>query len=390
MLIFALQSQHPGSYTLQQLGSYFEELPARLGQSSALDAVVECFVTSYARRYLPSTEQSSSDRATELAVYGNAVRTLREALYDPFAQDCEETLCAALSLFLYEFFMQEPSRQCISLAGGVSSILKAWGPTRIRSRFALTLFESHYITIIAHSLVFGKECFIADPGWEKVFQACPTIESEERAIWLTLARIPRFLDNVRKVSNGASDTLQVIKQGHHLRQLVATLSLYHSKDLLRASVYEQAPEPYEGSPPAPVIDDSNTPSVYDIVARNAFLRAGLIAVNTALRRIGDSDIDTFIEDQQNSDWLCRTMPVAERLGVLNGGYFTLAAVGAFGLSNDHQKQILTTTVSRLLRKGAYHDTDDTVSAEHYHTTYVGLQNMHDVMTGGPIPIERPI
>ena len=372
------------AFQLLQLGSFFEELPARLGHHVALDAVIECFVTSYARQYLPALLVTQNiGPSTELVAYGTAVNALRQELERCGAHDSEETLCAALSLFMYEYFCQQPSRQCIILAGGVSSIFKAWGPSRIRSSFALKLFESHYKTIITHGMVFGKDCFLHEPGWETVFRDSLESEAEERVVWLLLARIPDFLADVRsQVTAGFSDATAALTKGRHLRGLALLLDDEISKTLLEPEIFHVAPELYEGLHQPSCDGGLETKNTHEVVGRISQLRAGLLMVDAGLRRLGDSDPERLREEHYLTGWLFRTTPVARRFGMVDGAFYTLAGGAAFGASSEKQRKEIAVTVAYLVRKCA--DTEH-LSQDQYIGSYLGLQFMYDTMTGCPVP-----
>ena len=140
-LLHALYSGDPWGLRLQDFGLYFVDLPHRLGQNRALDAAVDTFLHSY--QCMQRGEKIP--RPSELVRYGNAIRLLREVMSTPDQATTPDTLCAALLLYQYEVMKRQPGTlSIITLAGGVSVMLEAWGPTRIKSRFEYCLFMSHF------------------------------------------------------------------------------------------------------------------------------------------------------------------------------------------------------------------------------------------------------
>ena len=324
LLIYALTSQASTSFDLRHFGAYSEELPARLGRDEALDAVVECFITSYAlRRLIPAQRDTQS--SLELVAYGRAVKTLRENLVLSSAQDSEETLCAALLLAIYEFFLQKPIVACVSLAGGVASILRAWGPSGITSTFRLSIFEVQFVGILTHALIFGTDCFLAAPGWDLVFQACPTLSDVGRQLWLTIAHIPHFLSDVREVSSTrAEPRLSILQRGDQLRLQALGLEDQAAAALSKGCVYHTTPELYGGQLPPPPGCPSDVDSCRKVVFRVVWVRLALVMINDALRRLCYTDEVRFGEEKRASEWLYRTMVLAVRLGPINASFCTVA------------------------------------------------------------------
>lgn len=378
-LIYALSYPASVTFTLQHFGSYFEDLPARLGRDEALDAVVECFITSYAHRQFKQAE-SYPQRSLELLAYGTAVKALRKAMALPLSQDCEETLCAALLLYLYEFFLQRPTVTCVTLAGGVTSIFQAWGPSRIISTFTLAIFEAHFISMISHALFFGTECFLATPDWATVFQASPNLSELEIELWRTIVHIPQFLSDVREsLSNQRPPMPPILQRGDQLRLQVLDLEHQTTAALSEGCVYHIAPELYEGQLPVPPETPSDVESSREIIFQVVFARAALIMINSALRRLHHTNEVRLHEAERASEWCFRTMALAVRLGPVNGSFCTLAGAAAFGLSDASRRERIAVSLTKWLG-------DDPQSALPAQSSayYAGLQRMYNAITGGPI------
>jgi hypothetical protein len=315
-------------------------------------------------------------------MYGEAIQALRNAVQDVYVQECENTLCASLSLFLYEFFLQKPSLQCITLAGGVSSIFEAWGPSRITSEFALSLFESHYKTMISHAMLFGRDCFLGEPGWEDVFMKCPSVEADDRELWPLLARICNFLQTIRQVeATNCSQYADLVAQGLRLRKTALRLESSISKRLWRPEVFEVAPELYSGPPPKVKAGAVCTKHTHELIEVVVYARSAVLMVDGALQRLGETDAEMLDEQCSLTEWLCTTMPVAFRLGPGKGSYNTVSGAAAFGLSSERQRKLVATYCACLIGKGAR---PDDLTHEQFLSSYRGLFNMNDVMTGGRV------
>ena len=140
-LLHALYSGDPWGLRLQDFGLYIVDLPQRLGQNKALDAAVDTFLHSY--QCMQRGEKIL--RQSELVRYASAIKLLREVVSTPDEATTSETMCAALLLYQYEVMKRQPTTVCVmTLAGGVSAILEAWGPTRIKTQFEYGLFMSHF------------------------------------------------------------------------------------------------------------------------------------------------------------------------------------------------------------------------------------------------------
>jgi hypothetical protein len=382
LLIQILACEKPSrGWTLQQLGPYFSKVPSRLGCNPALDAVTGCLTASYARRYLPHLVPKIR-ASCEFIAYGEAIQALRNAVQDVYVQECENTLCASLSLFLYEFFLQKPSLHCITLAGGVSSIFKAWGPSRITSDFALSLFDSHYKTMISHAMLFGKDCFLGEAGWVDVFTKCPSVEADDRELWPALARICNFLQTVRQVqARDCYRCTDVVAEGRRLRKTALLLESSISKRLSRPEVFEVAPELYSGPPPNVEGGAICTKHTHELIEVVVYARSAVLMVDGALQRLGETDAAMLSEQCSLTEWLCATMPVAFRLGAGKGSYNTVSGAAAFGLSSERQRKLIATYCACLIGKGAR---PEDLTHEQFLSSYRGLCNMNDVMTGGRV------
>lgn len=76
----------------------FYLIPARLGNSSALDLAVRCLTV----HHLGITEGNEDIVLHGRIAYGKALSSLQRAIYDPAEAMKSETLCATMILSIYE------------------------------------------------------------------------------------------------------------------------------------------------------------------------------------------------------------------------------------------------------------------------------------------------
>lgn len=91
-------------------GDFLLGLPRRLGANQALDAAVRSLLSAHTDVCIDRTRVSS----TTLALYGNAVSSLRSCLDDPSTASATETLCAVYIIIIQQvsqFFKQPCGRR---------------------------------------------------------------------------------------------------------------------------------------------------------------------------------------------------------------------------------------------------------------------------------------
>lgn len=81
-------------YTIRTYAVYFEDLPRRIGSSKALDASIEAFTGGF-RSLRTGTEQKAA-----MEKYGQALKALKESLYDSVAAHSSATLCSVHLLWI--------------------------------------------------------------------------------------------------------------------------------------------------------------------------------------------------------------------------------------------------------------------------------------------------
>lgn len=99
-LIDHLTSPKPTGFSIKQMGSFLDLVPAYIGTSRALDDALQCLCTAYVS-FIRQTEISNRKE------YLKALKSLRQALSNSEDALSSQTLCAAICLSWYEvrFFL---------------------------------------------------------------------------------------------------------------------------------------------------------------------------------------------------------------------------------------------------------------------------------------------
>lgn len=75
-------------YTIRTYAVYFGNIPQRIGADKVLDASVEALTSTF------DSFRTDTDQRAAMEKYGQALRALKESLYDPVAAHSSATLCA--------------------------------------------------------------------------------------------------------------------------------------------------------------------------------------------------------------------------------------------------------------------------------------------------------
>ncbi|KAH8807529.1 hypothetical protein F5884DRAFT_789454 [Xylogone sp. PMI_703] len=156
---------------LKQLGFYMPLLSQRIGHNEALDAAVQCLLRGHDKLLRRAPRSQTGGLNSYVYALSLLRRDIENVGKDPNIQ-AAELVCAAMVLSSYELFKYETARAWIAHAGGVSAIIRAWGPERIVSDFDISLFTSHYGAIVMSSLFTGQDCYLTSPEWEPVKKRC--------------------------------------------------------------------------------------------------------------------------------------------------------------------------------------------------------------------------
>jgi hypothetical protein len=300
-LIWALdQADLPGR-RLQQMGSYFVELPVRLGTNKALDSSVECYLHAHALILQGHAPQASGK---ELQLHGRAIVTLREEIVEPGAQNSTETLAAALMLAQYEFLKRSRENAVIEMAGGVAAIFQAWGPARIVSDFEVQLFATQVPAIITHALLLGTSCFLDDPQWHAAMRKCKTHHHVMINLWVALSTLPSLLVELRGLLSSpvGGDKEKLLHRACRLKEHVLTQEYIIRSELSSSAIAKIV---YTGaSLPAPS-NQAELCVARSSVQRAAMYWATIIFLNTVLERLG---VTSSMLAKQSAEAAISTIP----------------------------------------------------------------------------------
>ncbi|RFU27823.1 hypothetical protein B7463_g8509, partial [Scytalidium lignicola] len=158
-------------FDLQNLGGYMPQISGRIGHNAALDAAVGCLLQGHAKLLRREPRRKTSGLDSYVQSLALLRRDLEKIGKDPNIQ-APELVCVVIVLSIYELFKYETARAWIAHAGGISAIIKAWGPQQIMSDFDMALFTAQYGSIVMGTLFSGQDCFLATPEWDAVYKRC--------------------------------------------------------------------------------------------------------------------------------------------------------------------------------------------------------------------------
>ncbi len=365
---------------LQQLGPHYRHLPCRLGHSKALDAAVNCVLTSYT---LVSRGQQHRE-SVELASYGKAIKALREELssVDQPTATTSETLCAALIIAQYELLKPGQTKfSYVTLAGGVSAIFQSGGPGRIQSDFEIAIFSSQYPTIITQALLRGQECFLSSPDWTAVMRRGDP--SEDPIItdnWVTITQLPGLLRRLRSITTTTITTItpttdnsqcvsqllcdtssplypSILRDAYALRRDIVKHNDDITRRLSHPGVYHVCPAVYKGPiPPQPWTPSSKLESLTPkrIVKQSAMYHAWVITANVVLSRIlmPVENAALTLQTAQSAQYIMSTLDfVSNETKPFGGMYMTYAGPLAYGVLEKRpaDRQLLLDKLNDLFR-----------------------------------------
>ncbi|KAI1609374.1 hypothetical protein EDD37DRAFT_162038 [Exophiala viscosa] len=100
-------------------------------------------------------------------VYGQALKTMQQALYDPHWSRHDETLAAARCMVLYESFesTSESMTSWFNQIGGVAQIIELRGPQNHRRPLQRTILESMRYNVMIACTMRRKDSFFAQHQW---------------------------------------------------------------------------------------------------------------------------------------------------------------------------------------------------------------------------------
>ncbi|KIW86961.1 uncharacterized protein Z519_12426 [Cladophialophora bantiana CBS 173.52] len=360
-LITVLERPSGFGARLQQIGSYFGQLPPRLGCSVALDAAVNCLLYSFTAVSVGEPRNNS----LELVCYCTAISALRRELaqYDDngLLSTPSETLCASLLLAQYEILKPGPAYTFVTLSGGVSAILRGCGPGRVQSsQFEVAIFMTQYPTIITQCMLRGEDCFLSGPEWANTMRR--TWNGYESSItaelWTALARLPglqvraRAIDRATPSSSSSNLDAELLSQIYNIRASIVFRSDAVTHNLSTPSVYATYPRAYRGL--LPVRDfrpetklESLQPARY--IKQATFYHTCTILVNTVLQSLLSAPNPAIsLQTSQSATYILETLDFAKTTKPFGAFYMTFAGPLCYGvLADSMQKEMLLAGMKRI-------------------------------------------
>ena len=103
-------------------------------------------------------------------VYGQALKNMQSALFDPTRMHSDEVLIASMLLGLYEIFEGSTleSRSWLSHAQGAARLIEFRGPERHRNRQAHHVFLGSRVPTIYAAILSRKATYLADEDWRTI------------------------------------------------------------------------------------------------------------------------------------------------------------------------------------------------------------------------------
>lgn len=161
-------------------------------------------------------------------VYGQALKSMQQALYDPHWMKHDETLAAARCMVLYESFesTSESMSSWMDHINGVARIIQLRGPKRHREPLQRTILESTRYNAMIASMARRQASFFAQPQWLTEPWTDDTKNFEQRSVdqGFLLSSLFEKADDLL-LHRGDSDDVSLRRDVFHmLRRLLDGLS----------------------------------------------------------------------------------------------------------------------------------------------------------------------
>ncbi|KAF2273832.1 uncharacterized protein EI97DRAFT_469313 [Westerdykella ornata] len=170
-------------------GSFYEELPRRLGRNPALDASVACLC----HIWLDVAMKRNTD-SKAVALYVGGLKALATCLDDARTQYESETICASIILQMCELALNADNGRWANLTRGTKLLIQNCGPDRFTSPFEHSMLDSQRAYFICHDMNDSQHCFLSQPEWRQVFSDTPTFPTERASFSLRSAACDLFVD----------------------------------------------------------------------------------------------------------------------------------------------------------------------------------------------------
>ncbi|KAJ9610207.1 hypothetical protein H2200_004984 [Cladophialophora chaetospira] len=205
----AIESTKGTAFTLELGGNHLPQLPMRIGSSKVLDSAVACALAAFTGLQCPHRVTKQYQHK----LYIQALSDMRQAVEESRDMDFEAVFAAMILLGDYEVCSR--TENALDHAKGAEAILKAWGPGRLKSAWAMDLLDVMGTRLIAASISTGEECFLDGPEWAEVFDLGISRSSTSFHNWASykyLKAFARLANIVRLLRHEATDISPPTKQ----------------------------------------------------------------------------------------------------------------------------------------------------------------------------------
>lgn len=153
-------------------------------------------------------------------IYGQALKDMQLALYDPERMHSDQVLIASMLLGLYETLEGSAldSRSWLSHAQGAARLIELRGPERHKNRQAHHVFLGSRVPTIYAAIAQRRATYLASEKWKTV-----PWENEHRTYYDRLVdavtRVPGLLEDVDSTKLGTANPLTYTKKLELLREM---------------------------------------------------------------------------------------------------------------------------------------------------------------------------
>ncbi|KAL1897723.1 hypothetical protein Sste5346_004031 [Sporothrix stenoceras] len=261
-------------------GSWFRQVPARLGRKVTLDSAV----CSLAMHLLGKSRGDELLIVQSRQLYGQSLVALQKALNHPNEWRSSETLCTTMVMCLFELFADTSgtSSGWLQHSSAVASLMQHRGTDGFLEPWDRAMLFSFRSVIIMNALFTGRDCFLAKKKWQRLLSSkmegftVPLNDAfPPEAVALIdhhvahLARLPTVMRQLWEIRSMRQhglpvDQAQVSLLRKNAANLHATFRAWYSEasrflgDPVCAEVPSNVPEDAPPSPYATVLEYPNT------------------------------------------------------------------------------------------------------------------------------------
>ncbi|CAK7218698.1 hypothetical protein SBRCBS47491_003597 [Sporothrix bragantina] len=148
-------------------GSWFNQVPGRLGRKVTLDSAV----CSFAMHLLGKSRGDDVLIMQSRQLYGQSLVALQAALNHPVEWRSSETLCTTMVMCLFELFADtaKTSTGWLQHSSAVANLIQHRGVSGFVEHWDKAMFFSFRSIIIMNSFFTGRDCFLAKKKWQRLF-----------------------------------------------------------------------------------------------------------------------------------------------------------------------------------------------------------------------------